>query len=101
MTACASLAGGAKSQFASDYTCPPERISVVERSEPRVNEHRQPPPEVLADPARLAHFREQERKEDAMEGSGPVTFYEVDGCGHRECFVVVATPRVMTARGRS
>jgi hypothetical protein len=94
--ACASLSGGAKTEFATGYFCPPDRITVAERPDLKhpTTAHVEipllppPPAEVQADPQRLAMYNEAAKKRrEVVESLGgtvdnPLTYYEVHGCGH-------------------
>jgi hypothetical protein len=82
-SACQSLDDGARDEFAGHFTCPKERVEV--RSRPDLNSYdltwgrAQPPPDVAADPQRLALWKEKQQ-DSRSRGSDPV--FELRGCGH-------------------
>jgi hypothetical protein len=96
LTACTSVEGNAKNYFAWRYSCPDDRVTFTERPDLRRHDappaptHATPPPEVAADPQRLAMFRETERKENEVRAAtAEDTRYiiEVSGCGVTELSV--------------
>jgi hypothetical protein len=87
------LSGAVRDNFASRMTCPPDQVSVVQRSDiPRhtffSEGETSPPPDVAADPSRV-QFWQQEREarmRDHDVGSffGGCDVFEVTGCGQRQ-----------------
>jgi hypothetical protein len=87
-------------QFSQAFQCPIERVGV--KIEPRVPDP--PPPEVAADPARMAIYTEQIRAELALTKA-----ISAEGCGHMATFVCAGRDTrhhgeravcTMTERGR-
>lgn len=90
-TACASLSGAARTAFAQHFACPPERVTVAERSDihPTINvPDKPPPPEVAADPERLAYYRKMNQPAHTIPN--PVydgyDFFDATGCGHHAIY---------------
>jgi hypothetical protein len=88
---CKRLATGARETFARDYSCPEDRVEVIERSDigysslfalPSAGK---PAPEVAADPERLAKWRRDQEEEHATRARDfdrSMTVYQVTGCDH-------------------
>jgi hypothetical protein len=76
----------ARDKFAQDLACPPDRVSVVKRpdlrSPPRLPA---PPPDVAADPDRLAYWNKLHASEvEATQKAARNTqVFEVTGCGQQ------------------
>jgi hypothetical protein len=86
VTSCASLSGEAKSEFARAASCPPDRVTVEPRpglQSPLLGES--PPPDVAADPARVAFWRQQ-REAKRRELFGECEWFESSGCGRRDTY---------------
>jgi hypothetical protein len=87
LASCASLSGGARETFSKLATCPPERVTVVERPDyRRPVPPASPPPDVVADPERLALWHQQREKDRKEAGDNPCfgdTPFEATGCGRR------------------
>ena len=88
-----SLPKGARSLFSATHTCPAEGVTVQPR--PDVPQHslltaqrsaKPIPPEVAANPERLALWNKMHPSADAdLDRAG--TTYEVSGCGHTTLYV--------------
>jgi hypothetical protein len=82
---CAVSASAVRERFALDHSCPEERVSAHERSDVKPSDillahDEQPPPEVAADPQRLAMWRDRNRAQ-AERWDDDHGVYEVQGCG--------------------
>jgi len=73
-TACASLESSARSEFARENSCPEGRVT-VSHAPPRPA-----PPDVAADPQRLAVWNDTEAKRQTH-------FYMVTGCGRQNVYL--------------
>lgn len=83
LASCASLSGEAGNEFARTASCPPDRVTVLSRVGPGFVPEESPPPDVAADPERLAFWRQQqEARTQAMFGG--CEWFEASGCGQRE-----------------
>jgi hypothetical protein len=63
LVGCQSKEAGAREKFSKEFTCPAERVEVRERSDLKPSMLRAqvpPPPDVAADPARLAMWKAEE-----------------------------------------
>ena len=70
--ACANLEEGAKQKFSADFSCPADRVTAKLRADLNSMEFRfgpqakpEPPAEIKGDPARLALWEEQQKKDQA------------------------------------
>lgn len=70
--ACANIEDGAREKFSADFSCPTDRVTVKVRSDLNSMEFRfgvqpkpEPPAEIKSDPARLALWEEQQKKDKA------------------------------------
>jgi hypothetical protein len=86
LTSCASLGGEARSEFARATSCPPDRVTVDPRPgyQPPIPEE-SPPPDIAADPARVA-FWQQQREAKRRELFGGCEWFESSGCGQRNIY---------------
>jgi hypothetical protein len=82
-----SLAEGAREEFARKHSCPEDRVTVQERDDMDVDElvpglEGEPPPEVEADPERLAKWKQdaEEKRAKAEDGVASLAVFEVSGC---------------------
>jgi hypothetical protein len=85
-TAFGSFSDGARSQFASDNSCPADRVTASLRPDIPAHALRRreaPPPEVAADRERLAYFNAQQAKLDQEIDDEGYEVFEVHGCGQR------------------
>jgi hypothetical protein len=85
LASCATLTGTARENFATSHTCPPDRVTVAPRPDMTRNSltpRPAPPPEVAADPGRLAYWREQLEK--AESNLLPCEVFELTGCGQHQ-----------------
>jgi hypothetical protein len=77
-----------RAQFATDQSCPRERVTVRERPAPDAPVvAREPPSEIAADPQRLALWQAAERARQARvrrEQRDDFRVYEVEGCNIRQ-----------------
>jgi hypothetical protein len=88
LTACQSLADGAKEAFAKDYSCPADRVESRDRPDLRHSSFDtapntltpKPPPDIAADPARLAMWQQRHQR-DPTEFDRTTDVEEVRGCG--------------------
>ena len=84
---CRSLDGGAKDQFAKDFSCPEDRVTVRPRAD--LDSYAlefggggaSPPPEVQKDPARYAMWKKQQADSHAS-WNDRISAFEAKGCGH-------------------
>lgn len=87
LTSCKSLSSGASETFSKLTTCPPERVTVVARPDyRRPVPPDSPPPDVAADPGRLAFWHQQREQKLREAGDNPCfgdTPFEATGCGQR------------------
>jgi hypothetical protein len=88
---CKRLATGARETFARDYSCPEDRVEVIERADIGYSSLFEPPPpgtpapEVAADPERLAKWKsdqEEARATLTRNFDRSMTVYQVTGCDH-------------------
>ncbi len=90
-TGCPSLKGAAKEDFSTEFTCPEDRVQVLERKDLRASEKlfgmaaSEPPEEVRADPARLTLWREREA-DRVRQANSNYTMFEANGCGHQAIY---------------
>ena len=70
--ACANVEDEAKQEFSEDFSCPTERVTTKLRADLKAFEFQygpqqkpEPPPEIKSDPARLAVWEEQQKKDQA------------------------------------
>jgi TPR repeat protein len=77
MAGCTSYSSAARAQFAASASCPSDKVTVTSRPGDPVPPQN-PPPEVAADPGKLAVWRrdDEERRQDAA-----ATVYVAKGCG--------------------
>jgi hypothetical protein len=101
LASCApTLSGKARDMFSFGLSCPPDGVSVVPRGryQPPPVPDPSPPPDVAADPSRLAYWRTH------AGAGGQVVFcgdmFEATGCGHRGtyCCSVAQTERSVESR---
>lgn len=89
---CASMTHEVETQFSNKYTCPRERVVVVERpgiaAHTVTSEDATPPDEVARDPQRLALWNQQQAKKHADEDQK--TVFDATGCGHAERYACVS-----------
>ena len=83
LVGCQSKEAGAREKFSNEVTCPEERVEVRERSDLTPSMLRAqvpPPPDVAADPGRLAMWKakEEESNENADQACD---MFEARGCG--------------------
>jgi hypothetical protein len=90
LLSCKKLEDGAKEQFARQYSCPENRISVEPRPELKWSElvfgkqaPEQPPDEVKRDPERLAKWKSDHQNTKSSE---PYQMFRVTGCDHEAYF---------------
>ncbi len=86
--ACQSLSEGARSDFATSFTCPLDRVEV--RSRPELHpsdwfEPRRPPSEVASDSARLRMWQDEQERLRTIEDKYH-SIYEARGCGHQALY---------------
>ncbi|MBL8923686.1 MAG: hypothetical protein JNJ54_32830 [Myxococcaceae bacterium] len=88
LSGCQSLTDGAREQVSKAYSCPLERVVGVERSDLKAMELRlagvpkpTPPPDIAADPARLAMWQQSQAESRTQAASYPGVVIEVKGCG--------------------
>jgi hypothetical protein len=98
LAACKSNKSGAREHFAKKFSCPEDRVTIVERSDMKWGsiildgQQPEPPAEIKADPGRLAKWQKDkadEQKEsratldalDVFEGNG-CNHSALMGCGH-------------------
>ena len=74
LAGCTSLEASARSEFARENSCPEERV-VVSHAPPRPA-----PPDVAADPGRLAVWNDNEAKRSRI-------YYVARGCGHESRYL--------------
>jgi hypothetical protein len=96
MAAGCDLSREARDTFVRRHYCPSERVTVTERPDRRY--HREgywyhpemppPPPDVQADPERLAIYQELWRSKSryVWPADDPSTYFEVEGCGKRAVY---------------
>lgn len=91
--ACANISANAKSQFGSHFSCPDPRVEVVPRPTMQWGEIRDrllpktveaPSAEIVADPERLAKWKEDREllRAEQLESYNRYEVYELNGCGH-------------------
>jgi hypothetical protein len=92
--ACKALKTGAREEFATKYSCPDDRVQVVERGDlqafdllaaNRDTSADVPPAEVAADRERLAKWRtdrEESNKQNRRSYNSAYRVFEVRGCNH-------------------
>ena len=88
LTSCQSLADGAKETFAKDYSCPADRVESRDRPDLRHSSFDtgpttptpKPPPDIAADPARLAMWQRR-HQHDPTELDSTTDVEEARGCG--------------------
>ncbi len=97
--ACTRLSTQAKDDFAKEFSCPDARVVVKERPDLNADEVLQrkktkqqkaaPPPDVAADPARLAKWTKDQADSDALRVSMHAGYdvFEVTGCDHKNLVV--------------
>jgi hypothetical protein len=76
---CTALPGNTREEFSEKYSCPLGSITSHERPEVQAADFQKaatPPPEVAADPARLAVWKSHQPE------PWSVHFFELTGCGH-------------------
>jgi hypothetical protein len=91
---CKGLKTGAREEFAKKFSCPDDRVQVVERADlhaydvihgDRDTFTKAPPEEVAADPGRLAKWKADHDESDDRNRSyynSAYTVFEVSGCDH-------------------
>ena len=102
LASCQSLPDGAKEEMAARWTCPPERITTVTREDLVAGELMaaattpEPPPEVAADPGRLAYFREEQKKhaEKVADAYSSFVVIEAKGCDHQQLLACARKQKV-------
>jgi hypothetical protein len=90
VAACEGASKAARDQFARTYSCPEDRVAVKPRTDIKwssVAMHRseeKPPPEVAADPARLAKWTkdQEEQWRPLQESLDSFDVFEGAGCDH-------------------
>jgi len=90
--ACKGLKTGAKEEFAKKYSCPDDRVKVVERKDLQAyevifgkTEEKEPPDEVKDDPERLAKWKADHAESDSKGRSyfnSSYDVFQVSGCDH-------------------
>jgi hypothetical protein len=91
--ACKALKTGAREEFAKKFSCPDDRVEVVERKDllaydvlygDRDELAKAPPEEVAADPERLAKWKADHQASDDTNRNfyNGFTVFEVSGCDH-------------------
>jgi hypothetical protein len=103
-----SLADGAREEFARRHSCPEDRVTVQERDDANAAEiafgfeEGEPPPEVAADPERLAKWKQdaEEKRTRAEDGASSLGIFEVGGCD-TSMLLVCNHPRIPHSRGYS
>ena len=88
--ACQGYEGGAREQFATQFTCPGDRVEVRPRPDLKPQDVQYPnrpppPPEIKADPERLKIWQAGEDKTLANAGTF-CELWEGRGCGHQTLF---------------
>jgi hypothetical protein len=85
LVGCQSKEGGAREKFSQELTCPAERVEVRERSDlkpsmlyPQVS----PPPDIAADPGRLAMWKAEQEKRDENADEA-CDLFEARGCNQQ------------------
>jgi hypothetical protein len=82
LAACASLQSAARESFAVQTNCPPERVVVTPRPDVPIPPPMAPPPDVAADPGRLAYWRKLNAVDLSAAANAQV--FEFTGCSqHR------------------
>jgi hypothetical protein len=76
------------------FICPPERL-VIQKLPAEPGPGPTPPPDVAADPARLAYWRKLQAQGERF----PTQQFQVSGCGHTGVVVVYANGHAGWARG--
>jgi hypothetical protein len=91
VAACASLGGAAGDTFAKATACPRDSVTVVARPDyhPTAPPELPPPPDVTADPSRLAIWRVQQRMDQIRNGAPQpcldgLDAFEARGCGKQQ-----------------
>jgi hypothetical protein len=79
---CVTLEGTARDRFASDVSCPPDRVTAAERKDlsSRVAPPK-PPADVAADPRRLDFWNQKHA--DEIREAGSTKMFELKGCGQQ------------------
>jgi hypothetical protein len=82
--------GAAKEEFAREFSCPKGRVVVTPRPDLKafdlvVGAHDRPPPDVAADPGRLAEWKRRER--EVEDGYRNEHAFHASGCGHEGYYV--------------
>jgi hypothetical protein len=100
-----SLPEGAREEFARRHSCPEDRVTVQERDDVDPAEivpglEGEPPPEVAADPERLAKWTQDanEKRAQAEDGVSSLAVFEVSGCD-TSMVLFCSHPRVPHSRG--
>jgi hypothetical protein len=101
-----SLSEGAREAFARKHSCPEDRVIVQQRDD--VNpaeivpgfEGEEPPPEVAADPDRLAKWKQdvEEKRAKAEDAVSSLAVFEVSGCD-TSMVMLCNHPRVPHSKG--
>jgi hypothetical protein len=79
VVACSSLESNARSDFARQNSCPEDRVTIAHAPPRRA------PPEVAADPGRLAVWNDNEAKRSSH-------YYVASGCGHESLYLCEHRP---------
>lgn len=92
----ASLEPVARSAFSAAHSCPDDRLTSRERTDLQLfdvafgpaPQTAEPPPEVRADPARLAMWQSTRQQDDAnrQQWNDAGQVFEVEGCDRREVY---------------
>ena len=90
-TSCASFSSAARDDFARVATCPPNRVTVARQQPPPVAHTDatplvSPPPDVAADPGRLAFWTKEHPPADPTTRQPPPLFV-AEGCRQRGVYV--------------
>jgi hypothetical protein len=87
---CKSIKTGAREHFGKEFSCPDDRITIVERSDLKwgsiiLDQNQpEPPTEIKGDPGRLAKWKEEKEKEkkDSRSTLDALDVFEGKGCDH-------------------
>jgi hypothetical protein len=88
---CQSLADGAKSDFATAYACPANRVEVKARPDLHPSDFKPkrkpktPPADVAADPERLKMWQAEQDRFMSYDDTYH-SMYEANGCGHQALY---------------
>ncbi len=101
MVGCKTLGAGATESYSLLYSCPPEQVQTIERSDldaaaviaqwhiATETTPKEPPKEVAEDPARRKVW--EARRAEVLAELDQKTAFEVRGCGHQELLLCAHT----------